>query len=446
MAIKAINPVSGKVFASYDEMTPTVVSGIISDVHEAFLTWRRTSFAERATMMREAAEILRGSAGDYARLMAQEMGKPVRDGVAEVEKCASGCDFYAENAVRFLAREPILTEARNSFVTFNPLGVVLAVMPWNFPFWQVFRFAAPGLMAGNAAVLKHASNVPGCALAIEDVFRRAGFPKNLFRTLMIGSPQVPSVIEYPLVRAVTLTGSGPAGRAVAGKAGQMLKKTVLELGGSDPYLVLEDADLELAATVSTKGRLVNAGQSCIAAKRFIVAEKARRPFEELFVQKMGAVKMGDPLKEDTQIGPLARHDLRDELHRQVEASIAGGARCLLGGAIPNNPGAYYPPTVLTDVRRGCRLIRKSSSDRSPPSFPSRTRKRRSRLPTIQRLGWAAASSPATWRAASTSLPNGLRVVASSSTKPCAPIRAFPSAASRKAATDGSFPSTASKSL
>jgi succinate-semialdehyde dehydrogenase/glutarate-semialdehyde dehydrogenase len=352
MAIKAIDPMSGKVVASYDEMTPTVVSGIISDVHEAFLEWRRTSFAERATMMREAAKILRGSAGEYARLMAQEMGKPVRDGVAEVEKCAFGCDFYAENAARFLAREPILTEARNSFVTFNPLGIVLAVMPWNFPFWQVFRFAAPGLMAGNAAVLKHASNVPGCALAIEDVFRRAGFPKNLFRTLMIGSPQVPSVIEQPLVRAVTLTGSGPAGRAVAGKAGQMLKKTVLELGGSDPYLVLEDADLEMAATVSTKGRLINSGQSCIAAKRFIVAEKVRRPFEELFVQKMGAVKMGDPLKDDTQIGPLARHDLRDELHRQVEASIAGGARCLLGGAIPNNPGAYYPPTVLTDVRRG----------------------------------------------------------------------------------------------
>jgi succinate-semialdehyde dehydrogenase/glutarate-semialdehyde dehydrogenase len=352
MAIKAINPVNGEVFASYDEMTPTVVGAIINEVHEAVLKWRRTSFAERATLMRAAAQILRGSAGEYARLMAQEMGKPVRDGVAEVEKCASSCDFYADHAARFLAREPISTEAHNSFVTFNPLGVVLAVMPWNFPFWQVFRFAAPGVMAGNAAVLKHASNVPGCALAIEDVFRRAGFPENLFRTLMIGSSQVASVIEHPLVRAVTLTGSGPAGRAVAGKAGQMLKKTLLELGGSDPYLVLEDADLELAATVSTRGRLINAGQSCIAAKRFIVAEKVRRPFEELFVQKMSAFKTGDPLKEDTQIGPLARHDLRDELHRQVEATIAAGARCLLGGTIPNDPGAYYPPTVLTDVRRG----------------------------------------------------------------------------------------------
>src|SRR6266481_1439734 len=352
MAIKAINPVNGKIFATYDEMTPSVVSGIISDVHEAFLKWRHTSFEERAAMMREAARILRGKAGEYARLLAQEMGKPVRDGVAEVEKCASGCDFYAENAARFLAREPILTEARNSFVTFNPLGIVLAVMPWNFPFWQVFRFAAPGLMAGNAAVLKHASNVPGCALAIEDVFRRAGFPKDLFRTLMIGSSQVPSVIEHPLVRAVTLTGSGPAGRAVAGKAGAMLKKTVLELGGSDPYLVLEDADLEQAAAVSARGRLLNMGQSCIAAKRFIVVEKVRSRFEELFVERMRAAKFGDPLSEQTELGPLARHDLRDTLHDQVQRSVAMGARCMLGGKIPDGRGAYYPPTVLTDVKKG----------------------------------------------------------------------------------------------
>src|SRR6266446_92318 len=352
MAIKAINPVNGKIFATYDEMKPSVVSGIISDVHEAFLKWRRTTFDERAAMMREAARILRGKAGEYARLMAQEMGKPVRDGVAEVEKCASGCDFYAENAARFLAREPIATEARNSFVAFSPLGIVLAVMPWNFPFWQVFRFAAPGLMAGNAAVLKHASNVPGCALAIEDVFRRAGFPDNLFRTLMIGSKQVEAVIEHPLVRAVTLTGSGPAGRAVASKAGAMLKKTVLELGGSDPYLVLEDADLEQAAVLCTKGRLINMGQSCIAAKRFIVVDKVRSRFEELFVQRMSAAKFGDPLSEQTALGPLARHDLRDALHDQVQRSVAMGARCLLGGKIPEGRGAYYPPTVLTDVKKG----------------------------------------------------------------------------------------------
>src|SRR5712671_6666567 len=352
MAIKAINPVNGKIFATYDEMTPSVVSGIISDVQEAFLNWRGTSFTERATMMREAAKILRGSAGEYARLMAQEMGKPVRDGVAEVEKCASGCDFYAENAARFLAREPILAEARNSFVTFNPLGVVLAVMPWNFPFWQVFRFAAPGLMAGNAAVLKHASNVPGCALAIEQVFRKAGFPEHLFRTLLIGSKEVAAVIENPLVRAVTLTGSGPAGRAVASKAAAMLKKTVLELGGSDPYLVLEDADLELAAAVSARGRLLNNGQSCIAAKRFIVVEKVRSRFEELFVERMRAAKFGDPLSDQTELGPLARHDLRDTLHEQAQRSVAIGARCLLGGKIPDGRGAYYPPTVLTDVEKG----------------------------------------------------------------------------------------------
>jgi succinate-semialdehyde dehydrogenase/glutarate-semialdehyde dehydrogenase len=225
-------------------------------------------------------------------------------------------------------------------------------MPWNFPFWQVFRFAAPGLMAGNAGVLKHASNVPGCALAIEQVFRKAGLPEHLFRTLLIGSKEVTAVIEHPLVRAVTLTGSGPAGRAVASKAGAMLKKTVLELGGSDPYLVLEDADLEQAAALCTKGRLINMGQSCIAAKRFIVVDEVRSRFEELFVARMSAVKFGDPLSEQTELGPLARHDLRDALHDQVQRSIAVGARCLLGGKIPDGPGAYYPPTVLTDVAKG----------------------------------------------------------------------------------------------
>src|SRR5439155_17130039 len=263
MTIRAINPATGEVVATHEEMTPAAVGRILEDVHEAFLGWRRASFADRAAPMRRAANTLRANAGDYARLMAKEMGKPVREGVAEAQKCASVCDFYAENAERFLAREAIATEARKSFVTFNPLGVVLAVMPWNFPFWQVFRFAAPGLMAGNAAVLKHASNVPCCALAIETIFREAGFPENLFRTLMVGSRQVEAVIENPLVRAVTLTGSGPAGRAVASKAGAMLKKTVLERGGSDPYLVLEDADLEQAAILCTKGRLNNMGQSCI---------------------------------------------------------------------------------------------------------------------------------------------------------------------------------------
>jgi succinate-semialdehyde dehydrogenase/glutarate-semialdehyde dehydrogenase len=352
MTIRSINPADGEVVAAYEETPPEAVGKILEEVHETFLGWRRKPFSERAEPMRKAARILRDEAGEHARLMAREMGKPVREGAAEVKKCATVCDFYAENAERFLSRETIATEARKSYIVFNPLGVVLAVMPWNFPFWQVFRFAAPGLMAGNAAVLKHASNVPGCALAIEDLFRRAGFPENLFRTLMIGSGRVEAVIEDPRVRAVTLTGSGPAGRAVARKAGEMLKKTVLELGGSDPYLILEDADLELAAKVCARGRLINGGQSCIAAKRFLVVEKIRRPFEDLFVAKMGEAKMGDPLEEDTQIGPQARHDLRDALHRQVEESLARGARCLLGGAIPASRGAYYPPTVLTDVRKG----------------------------------------------------------------------------------------------
>lgn len=352
MTIESINPTTGEVLARYEETTPAAAAEIIGRVHEAFLAWRRTSFAERAGLMRKAAAILRANADDYARLMAQEMGKPVRDGAAEAQKCALACDFYADNAERFLAPEPVATEAKKSYVAFNPLGVVLAVMPWNFPFWQVFRFAAPGLMAGNAAVLKHASNVPGCALAIEEVFRKAGFPDNLFRTLMIGSREVAAIIEHPLVRAATLTGSGPAGRAVAGKAGALLKKTVLELGGSDPYLVLDDADLDLAADVSTRGRLVNSGQSCIAAKRFIVVDAVRREFEERFVARMRTARMGDPLDKATEIGPQARHDLRDALHRQVEESVRKGARVLLGGAIPNDRGAFYPPTVLTEVKKG----------------------------------------------------------------------------------------------
>src|SRR3954451_7208650 len=241
MTLEAINPATGVPLSKYEEMTAAEVRNIVAQTHDAFLAWRRLDFAERARPMRNAAQILRNNATQYARLMAQDMGKPVKDGIAEARKCATGCDYFAENAERFLAREPVVTDARTSFVTFRPLGVVLAVMPWNFPFWQVFRFAAPGLMAGNAAVLKHASNVPGCALALEQIFRKAGFPENLFRTLMIGSRSVDAVIEHPLIRAATLTGSGPAGRAVASRAGALLKKTVLELGASDPYLILEDA-------------------------------------------------------------------------------------------------------------------------------------------------------------------------------------------------------------
>lgn len=352
MRFTSVNPATGANLASYDETSPEVVNRLLGEAQQAFREWRTTSFSHRAARMRAAASILRDRARDYARLMAEEMGKPVRDGVAEAQKCATCCDFFAEHAERFLAPEPIDIGAARSFIAFQPLGVVLAIMPWNFPFWQVFRFAAPGLMAGNAALLKHASNVPGCALAIADVFRAAGFPQHLFNTLLMPSKSIDRLIEDPRIQAVTLTGSVEAGRAVARKAGEMLKKTVLELGGSDPYLVLQDADLELAATLATQGRLVNSGQSCIAAKRFIVVESLRSRFEELFVKRMRAAKVGDPLAEDTQVGPMARHDLRDSLHEQVQASITKGARCLLGGKVPEGPGAYYPPTVLTDVRRG----------------------------------------------------------------------------------------------
>ncbi|MBM4462292.1 MAG: NAD-dependent succinate-semialdehyde dehydrogenase [Chloroflexi bacterium] len=352
MTIKSINPTTGETIKEYEEMPPPAVRSIIKESQEAFLAWRKQGFAQRARLMRKVAQILRDRSGEYARMMAEEMGKPIADGTAEAEKCAWGCDYYAEKAENFLRPEMIETGTGRSFVTFQPLGVILAVMPWNFPFWQVFRFAAPALMAGNAIALKHASNVPGCALAIEDIFRQADFPANIFRTLLIGGKQVGAVIRNPLVKAVTLTGSVDAGRVVASKAGAMIKKTVLELGGSDPYLILEDADLETAVAACVESRLTNSGQSCIAAKRFIVVESQKERFQELFVRGMSAVKTGDPLQEGTRVGPMARHDLRDKLHQQVIDSIEKGAKCLLGGRIPEGKGAFYPPTVLTDVKRG----------------------------------------------------------------------------------------------
>lgn len=352
MAIESINPATGEKFKAYQELSLEEVRKIIQSCNESFHAWRKTTFADRARLMGNAAKILRSKKEEYAVLMAKETGKVIREGRAEVEKCAWVCEYYAENAEGFLEDEIIGTEANKSFITFQPLGVVLAVMPWNFPLWQVFRFAAPALMAGNVAVLKHASNVPGSALAIEDVFREAEFPVNVFRTLLIGSSKVDAVIENPLVKAVTLTGSAPAGKSVARKSGEMLKKTVLELGGSDPYLILEDADVEAAVTACVNSRLINAGQSCIAAKRFIAVESVREEFERLYVEQMKAKKMDDPLHEDTDIGPQARHDLRDELHMQVVKSIENGAACLLGGEIPEGLGAYYPPTVLTNVRKG----------------------------------------------------------------------------------------------
>lgn len=352
MAITSINPANGEKIRDYEERTPEQVTAAIAAAHEAFSSWRRVDFDDRAKLMRSAAGSLRDNATDYATLMANEMGKPVTQGRAEIEKCAWVCEYYADNAAEFLEPELVETDATRSLVSFQPLGVVLAVMPWNFPFWQVFRFAAPALMAGNVGVLKHASNVPGCALAIEEVFESAGFPPNVFRTLLIGSKQVEAVIENPHVKAVTLTGSTPAGKAVACKAGEVLKKTVLELGGSDPYLVLADADLEAAVATCVASRLINSGQSCINAKRFVVIDTLRERFEQLYVDKMRAATMGDPLSDDTEVGPQARTDLRDELHEQVKKSIEKGAKCLLGGEVPDGAGAYYPPTVLTDVGKG----------------------------------------------------------------------------------------------
>jgi succinate-semialdehyde dehydrogenase/glutarate-semialdehyde dehydrogenase len=352
MVLKSVNPATDEVIQEYEEMSPQAVGDAIQQCHEAFLLWRRIGFAERAVLMKKVARILRDNAAYYARLMALEMGKPVRAGRAEAEKCAWACEYYAENAERFLAPEIVQTEASKSFVTFQPLGVVLSIMPWNYPFWQVFRFAVPALMAGNTVVLKHASNVPACALAIEDVFREAGFPPYTFKTLLVGSDRVEAIIENQLVRAVTLTGSTEAGRAVARKAGQMIKKTVLELGGSDAYLILEDADLKLAVEACVTSRLTNSGQSCIAAKRFIVVQSLSKRFEQLIVERMKIERLGDPLHEDTTLGPLARRDLRDRLHKQVLNSIEKGAKCVLGGVIPEGKGAFYPPTVLTGVGKG----------------------------------------------------------------------------------------------
>jgi succinate-semialdehyde dehydrogenase/glutarate-semialdehyde dehydrogenase len=352
MPLESINPTTFALIQSYREHAPHEVEHALLAANNAFAKWRRESFIERAKPLKAVAEILRARKEAYGKLMASEMGKPIAQGIAEAEKCAWVCEYYAENAERFLSPEIIPTDATKSFVTFQPLGILLAVMPWNFPFWQVFRAAAPALMAGNAVVLKHASNVSGCALEIERVFRDAGLPEGLFKTFLLKANRVNALIEHPLVNAVTITGSTAAGKAVAAKAGEMLKKSVLELGGSDAYLVLEDANLDETVSTCVASRLINNGQSCIAAKRFIVVEPLLKRFEEMFVEKMKAQKVGDPLDVSVNVGPMARHDLRDELHEQVCRSVERGAKALCGGEIPNDKGAFYPPTVLTNVRKG----------------------------------------------------------------------------------------------
>jgi succinate-semialdehyde dehydrogenase/glutarate-semialdehyde dehydrogenase len=352
MSFSSINPATGELLEVFEEWSETRTREVIDQVHQAWLSWRGTPFTLRAGLLRCAASVLRSNRDEFARMMATEMGKPVSGGRAEIEKCAWVCEFYADRAEKMLADEPAESDGSRAYVAFRPLGVILAVMPWNFPFWQVFRFAAPALMAGNSAVLKHSSNVPRCAITVEEIFRRAGFPSNLFRTLMISSRQVESVIGNEHIKGVTLTGSDHAGRQVAAVSGRLLKKTVIELGGSDPFIVLEDADLEEAAHAGARARCYNSGQSCVAAKRFIVLDAVYEAFMSRFTKAMAALVVGDPVREETQVGPQAREDLIRELQGQVELSVAGGAKIVLGGKPLDGRGYFYPPTILTDVKPG----------------------------------------------------------------------------------------------
>ena len=347
--ISTVNPATEEVLATFAPHTPEQVDEALGQAQDAFLAWRRRSISDRAVPMRRLGALLRERADRYAKLMTVEMGKPITEAKAEIEKCAWNCEFYADNAARFLADEPVATSARKSYVAFEPLGIVLAVMPWNYPFWQVIRFAAPALMAGNGAVLKHASNVPQCALAIEEAVRDAGFPEGLFRTLLLVGAQVEPLIADDRIRAVTLTGSSATGAQIASAAGRALKKSVLELGGSDPYIVLADADVDGAAATAVRARNQNSGQSCIAAKRFLVADVVATDFARKFAAGVAALRIGDPLDAKTQVGPLARADLRDNLERQVRDSLQMGARLVTGGKRWGERGSFYTPTILADV-------------------------------------------------------------------------------------------------
>jgi succinate-semialdehyde dehydrogenase/glutarate-semialdehyde dehydrogenase len=349
MAIASINPFDGKTLKTFEPFAESEINEKLQRAADTFRTYRHTTFGERASRMMRAAEILDAEKHDIARLMTTEMGKPIKGAVGEAEKCALVCRYYAENAELHLADKLVETNAKKSFVRFQPLGPVLAVMPWNFPFWQVFRFAAPALMAGNVGLLKHASNVPQCALAIEDIFRRAGFPEGTFQTLLVSSEAVQRILEDRRVVAATLTGSEPAGRSVAGIAGKQIKKTVLELGGSDPFIVMPSAELPEAVTTAVKARTINNGQSCIAAKRFIVNAKIYDEFERRFVEEMKSLEIGDPLKESTDIGPLATEQILNDVDEQVKTSVAAGALVLTGGKKLDRPGNFYEPTVLVNV-------------------------------------------------------------------------------------------------
>ncbi|MDQ6860956.1 MAG: NAD-dependent succinate-semialdehyde dehydrogenase [Verrucomicrobiota bacterium] len=349
MAIASVNPATGETLRVFDSLEPEEIEQRLQRAAAAFRRHRQTSFAERAALLQSAADILENEAQDLARTITLEMGKPIRAARDEVVKCASACRYYAENAEKLLAPNEIKSDATRSYVCFDPIGPVLAIMPWNFPFWQVFRFAAPALMAGNVGLLKHAANVPQCALAIEQILHRAGFIKGAFQTLLIETEDVARVIEDERVKAVTLTGSERAGAEVASRAARLIKKSVLELGGSDPFIVMSSANLEDASAIGVKSRTVNAGQSCIAAKRFIVSEAIYGRYVEQFVARMHTLRVGDPLDEETDIGPLATERIRDGVHEQVQKTIEAGAKLLLGGRIVDEPGFYYAPTVLVDV-------------------------------------------------------------------------------------------------
>jgi len=349
MGITTINPATGETLKIFAELTNEQIETKLQLAAAVFKTQRQASFADRARSMTRAAEILENEKQQFGKLMTIEMGKPIKAAIGEAEKCAWVCRYYAENAERHLADEIVQTNAKQSYVRFQPLGPVLAVMPWNFPFWQVFRFAAPALMAGNVGLLKHASNVPQCALAIEDIFRRAGFPEGAFQTLLIGSKKVEDILNDPRVVAATLTGSEPAGSSVASICGKQIKKTVLELGGSDPFIVMPSANLAEAVTTAVKARTINNGQSCIAAKRFIVAAEIYDQFERRFVDQMKSLIIGDPLEEKTDIGPLATPQIVSDLDEQVKKAVASGGRVLTGGTRINRPGNFYEPTVIVDL-------------------------------------------------------------------------------------------------
>ena len=352
MNLISINPANNKKINSYEEISKDSINQIIDSSFNTFLEWRNKSFSYRAKKMRHLAELLKQKKELLGLLMTKEMGKPIKQSIAEAEKCAWVCEYYADNAEKFLSQKEIPTGSTKSFISFQPIGIVLAIMPWNFPFWQVFRFASPALMAGNVGILKHASNVQGCAKEIEKLFLEAGFPKFAFSNLVIGSKKVSNVIKNSKISAVTLTGSTPAGKSVASLAGSLLKKTVLELGGNDPYVILEDADLDNAVKSCIAGRMLNAGQSCIAAKRFIVVQSSLKEFIDKVHNEIKKMKMGDPINPDINIGPMVNNIARDELHQQVLISIEKGAKLLFGGKIPQLDGAFYPPTLLVDVEPG----------------------------------------------------------------------------------------------